>query len=337
MSDNYRTNFRRLLLGVVAACVFWTTVAAHPGSGIAVDGKGQVYFLDTGSGLWRIDTGGVITRLSRERNHWLALDPGSRFSTARLPTDPAHDWVITPVGSNPTVLISTDFPIAIGPDGTLYYKLSRFSRPEILQTTGTRPMPFFPLPAPIDHVNGLVAANDSVYFTDDNSIRRIDINRLALSTVATIQPLTGSKNVPGVENRPYLRGLALDANGTIYVADSADARVLKITPAGAVNTILQIESPWAPTAVARYGDTTYVEEYLHTVEEDRLAWLPRIRKISADGRSTIIATVDQMPGARPGPPARVAGFGRAFENLFHPEFQNPFLDRSLRDHSNANF
>jgi sugar lactone lactonase YvrE len=326
-----------VLVGVAVVCVLAPPALAHPGSGIAVDGKGQVYFLDTGSGLWRIDTKGVVTRLSRERNHWLALDPGSRFSTARLPTDPAHDWVITAVGSDPTVLISTDFPIAVGPDGSLYYKVSRFSQPEILQMTQTRPIPFFRLPAPIDHVNGLAVANDrSIYFTDDNTVRRIDINR-RLTTIAAVSPLATGKGVPGVEHRPYLRGLALDANGTIYVADSADARVLKIAPNGTVTTILQIESPWAPTAVARFDDNTYVQEYLHTVEEDRLAWLPRIRKVSADGSSTIIATVERMPGARPGPPARVAGFGRAFDNLFHPEFQNPFLDRSLRDHSNANF
>ena len=42
----------------------------------------------------------------------------------------------------------------------------------------------------------------------------------------------------------------------------------------------------------------YVLEFLHTAEDDRRAWLPRVRKIASNGKSTIIATVDQMPGAR---------------------------------------
>ena len=84
----------------------------------------------------------------------------------------------------------------------------------------------------------------------------------------------------------------------MYVADTGDARVLKITPNGRVTTLLQTESPWAPTAVALFGSDVYVLEYLHTVEDVRKQWLPRVRKLAADGTDTIIATIDKMPGAR---------------------------------------
>jgi hypothetical protein len=75
--------------------------------------------------------------------------------------------------------------------------------------------------------------------------------------------------------------------------------VFKITPDRKVTTLLQLDSPWAPTDVAIFGDIVYVLEYLHTPGDDRTEWMPRIRKITADGKSTIIMTVDQMPGARP--------------------------------------
>ena len=84
----------------------------------------------------------------------------------------------------------------------------------------------------------------------------------------------------------------------MYVADSGDARVLKITPHGVITTLLQTQSPWAPTAVALFGTDLYVLEFLHTARDVRRDWLPRVRKISSDGKSTIMVTVDRMPGAR---------------------------------------
>jgi hypothetical protein len=64
-------------------------------------------------------------------------------------------------------------------------------------------------------------------------------------------------------------------------------------------TLVHLESPWAPTDVALFGDVVYVLEFLHTPGDERLEWMPRIRKIAADGTSRVIMTVDKMPGARP--------------------------------------
>jgi hypothetical protein len=84
----------------------------------------------------------------------------------------------------------------------------------------------------------------------------------------------------------------------MYVACAGDGRVLKITPGGKVTTLVQTQSPWSPTAVAFYGTDVYVLEFLHTARDVRSDWLPRVRKITSDGTTTIIATLDQMPGAR---------------------------------------
>jgi len=289
----------------VLVCLLSTFAVAHPGSGIVVDRLGQVYFLDTGSGLWRIDARGAVTHLSPLRNHWLAIDPGDTFTQNRLPVDAGRDWVITAVASNPTLLISTDFPLTIGQDGYLYYPSVRETNARILRKTPTgAASAFATLPrsvagSPVAWINGITAASDgSIYYTEDNAIRRINA-RGAVSTVATVPALAHGPAIPGNDKHPYLRGLKVDAGGAVYVADAGDARVLKITPDGKIATLLQTESPWAPTDVALFGDVVYVLEFLHTLEEDRLAWIPRIRKITPDGRSTIILTVDQMPGARP--------------------------------------
>jgi sugar lactone lactonase YvrE len=87
----------------------------------------------------------------------------------------------------------------------------------------------------------------------------------------------------------------VDARGTVYVAASGCGRVLKITPDRQVTTVIQLQSPWSPTGVALSGSDLYVLEFLHTASEieDRREWLPRVRKISADGKTAIIASIDR--------------------------------------------
>jgi sugar lactone lactonase YvrE len=298
-------NLRRISWQIVLSiAVLAASALGHPGSGILVDRLGQIYFIDTGSGLWKIDARGAVSHLSPLRNHWIAMDPSDRFTQARLPTDPGRDWVITSASSNPTMLISTDFPLVIGVDGNLYYPSARETNVRILRANATGgTSPFVTLPrsvagAALGWINGLTTGpNGSLYYTEDNAVRRID-SRGQVTTIATVVPLANGPKIPDVEKHPYLRGLKVDPNGVVYVADNGDARTLKITPDGKVATLVQLESPWAPTDVAIFGDVVYVLEYLHTPGDDRTEWMPRIRKITADGRSTIIMTVDQMPGAR---------------------------------------
>jgi len=317
----YRT-FCRIILGVAAVLVLSESVPAHPGSGIVVDRLGQIYFLDTGSGLWKIDTGGGLSHLSPLRNHWLAIDENNSFTQARLPTDPGRDWVITAAGSNPTLLISTDFSLVIGQDGNLYYPSARETNVRIMRKSPSGPpsawltLPRSVAGAALSWINGLATGpNGSIYYTEDNAVRKIT-REGRVSTIATVTTaLTDRPPTPGVEKSPYLRGLKVDANGVVYVADVADARVLKITPDGKVVTILQLERPWAPTDVAVFGEVVYVLEFTHDAGDDRTTWMPRIRKITPDGRSTIILTVDQMPNARPAKPTE-----RVSYNLFSVEF-----------------
>jgi hypothetical protein len=94
-----------------------------------------------------------------------------------------------------------------------------------------------------------------------------------------------------------LRGLAADSHGTIYVAASGCGSVLKVNARGQVTILHQLQSPWTPTAVALFRSDVYVLEYLQTAAsmepEDRRAWLPRVRRITADGHSSIIASIDR--------------------------------------------
>ncbi|MEP6912072.1 MAG: SMP-30/gluconolactonase/LRE family protein [bacterium] len=286
-------------LALVIVGLLPTSVMAHPGSGIAVDCLGQVYFLDTGSGLWKIDRQGKLTKLSGLLPHWLAIDANNRFTNTPLPTGALGE--ISRVGENPTLLLSTDWPIAISQDGNLYYPSGRPGDLRLIRMTPSGAQSVFAtLPStvsgkPLPHISGIVAGPDgSLYYTEDSAIRRITAQG-RISTVATVRAPASPPSIPATDQHPYLRGLAVDARGVIYVADTGDARVLKITPKGKVTTLLQTKSPWSPTGVALFGSDVYVLEFLHTARDVRRDWLPRVRKITSDGKSTII--LDSRPDA----------------------------------------
>src|SRR5262249_42744265 len=157
----------------------------------------------------------------------------NRFACSRLPTGPLGE--ISKVSANPTLLLSTDYPIAIGQDGNLYYP----SRPPLrimrmLPSGETSVLAALPETAagPLPHINGITAGpNGSLYYTENNAVRRITAQG-RVEIVVTVPALVGGPSIPGTDIHPYLRGLAVDAHGVMYVADNGDARVLKITPGG---------------------------------------------------------------------------------------------------------
>jgi hypothetical protein len=112
---------RVIPIAICAALALWAgRVAAHPGSGIAVDDQGNVSFTDTGRGVWRIAKDGKATLISDIAMHWMALDEEGAFADA-----PAEfgEWFgrITPRGQKPTLLWCSDFPFTVGKDGNVYY------------------------------------------------------------------------------------------------------------------------------------------------------------------------------------------------------------------------
>lgn len=291
-----RTKTVLCTVAVAIAAFVPTPAMAHPGSAIVVDRLGQIWFLDTGDGLWKIDTHGTLIRIGGNRFHWMTLDQDNRFSGATLPRD------VTRVETSPTLLIASDYPIAMGRDGNLYYPSVSNGRVQIMRAlpTGVARL-LVTLPEAtatgqrLQWLNGLTGGADGhLYFTENNSIRRVTMQG-QIETVVKELRVPGCVRIPGNESSegPLLRGLSVDSAGVIYVAASGCGSVLKITPQGRITKLLQLEAPWSPTAVALFGSDVYVQEYLHTEVEDRRAWVPRVRRISADGKSVVIAKVER--------------------------------------------
>ena len=291
-----------MVLAFAFAFPFILVVAAfaHPGSSIFVDRQGQVYFIDTGAGVWKIDRQGRLARHPGPNFHWMAMDSDNRFAGARLPSGPG--WEMALAGASPTLIVSSDFPVAIGPDGNLYYPQPAAGQglQMVRRMPGGRTSMMARLPAqvsgqPLLWLNGLAfGPGGALYYTEHSAIRRIAPGGQVTTVVAHVAP-SRCAPIPGTEpgTTPYLRGLGIDDGGTIYVAAAGCGSVLKVTPDGKVSIVLQLESPWSPTAVAVSGKDLYVLEYLHTAEERRREWVPRVRKITPDGKSAVIASVSR--------------------------------------------
>lgn len=275
---------------------------SHPGSGITVDRQGNVYFVDTGSGVWKIDSKDKLTRLSGPAYHWMAIDIDGKLKDAKLPYFSADNATVTRVGTNPTLLLSSDFPLTVGRDGALYYpwhsageQLQIFRLAPSGTTTILKALPANKEGGPLRWLNGMAATSDgSVYYTENSAVRRITPDG-KLTTVVEKVNLSGCDSIPGMEEEigPYFRGLDVDAQGTVYVAAAGCGAVIKITTDKKITTVLRASPPWSPTGVAVSGNELYVLEYFHTVGDDRREWIPRVRKLIPDGSVMTVATIDR--------------------------------------------
>src|SRR3989304_5060394 len=191
-------------------CVIFFLVAnealAHPGSGIVVDRQGNVYFVDTGSGVWTIDRNGKLTRLSGPAYHWMAIDIDGRLRNVALPYFSSGDATVSRVGADPTLLLSSDFPVVVGSDGSLYYPcLSAGKQLQIFRltpsgtTTSEKTLPANTESGPLRWLNGMAFGPDgSLYYTENKAIRRIT-TKGELTTFIDNVMLSGCDSVPEVE------------------------------------------------------------------------------------------------------------------------------------------
>jgi sugar lactone lactonase YvrE len=270
-------------------------MAARYGSGIVVDGSNDLFFADTGAGVWKIDGHGELSLIYKRRTEWIGMDSEGRFSNAQVDSYRR----ITPKGASPSLLVSNDHPIAIS-QGNLYFASSKSGGPlhiMRIQPDGdsfvVAKVPDNPRDAEkLRRVNGIGLGPDgSIYISGNHTIRRVTREGAVSTVVGPLKKLDGCTKAAGSPKswRPYLRGLAVDAGGTVYAAASGCGEVLKIAPDGAMTTVLKAESPWSPTGVAISGGDLYVLEYRHGDTVGQTS--PRVRKLAADGKVTVVGTV----------------------------------------------
>ena len=289
----------RTLISLVLCVLLGTSASAHPGSGIVVDKQGQVFFTDTGQGVWKIDGQGQLTHLPASLFHWMALDEAGHFAESQKNFG---EWFerVTPQSSKPALIMSSDFPLTINRDGNLYYADTRPRSARIVRRTPDGKESVLAAEEAFKGIAGIAAGPDgSLYITEANAIRKITMDG-KVSQFASLEIIASGKdraiNPPPEAESSYCRGLVVDSQGVVYIAATGSRRVLKITPGGDVSTLLQALSPWAPTGVALSGGEVYVLEWQDAppaLLETRNAWIPRVRKVGRDGKSTTMVTISR--------------------------------------------
>ena len=287
---------KKRLLSLAFIC-FFSTVAvhsavAHPGAAIVVDRHGRLYFVDTGHGVWMVDAAGKVVDLGGPAFHWLTLDPDGRFAGLRV-NGGSFEFVAKAIDGG-VLILSSDFPVALGDEFAYFAPYAKTPPLRVLRLTRDgRTEPAAVIETRAQWLNGLAHGPDGFYFTEDAAVKRLMPDGSVSVIAEQVMPMECSPDRVPDTSVPYLRGLAVGDDGTVYVAATGCRVVVRIDGRGTISTVLRAESPWAPTAVALQGSAVYVLEYWHTPGDDRRQWLPRVRKVDNGQHVSTIAIVNR--------------------------------------------
>jgi len=298
-----------LIVTVEIACLTLPT-AAHPGSGIVVDEKGQVLVADINRGLLKVAPNGTFTNIQKVAGHWLTLDMTGGF--ARMDFEKSDHWPRwfkrrSPRGAIPALLSDGGSPLVVHRDGNLYYVCTDEKMvPGGLQIGRLSPDGKLALVAPnlkqtVDSLGGIKGLasgpGDSLYATCPGALLEIKLDGTFSIIKHPIKVADCQKDLPPntpSSYEPFLTGLAVDPNGTVYLAATGCRCVLKVTPAGEITTFIKSEAPWSPTAIALHGGDIYVLEWTNAMSDGH-EYRPQVRKRTPDGKLSVLATVEETP------------------------------------------
>ena len=281
---------------------FTSVMTAHPSSGIAVNDRGEVFFVHTTRGLARIGLDGKLTYVHQSAGgHWMCLDRQGSFAR----TQPKHFQRVTPDGARPAIIFADGgAPIAVCRDGNLYYgsgwggghqhepgaaTVSRLSPEGTVSEFAPRLKEV--LASAKAGVTGLAAGPDGrLYVASAVGLCRVTMDG-AVTIIVDRPEVRDCDPDPPPDGLPGFRGLDVSTNGTVYAAATGCRAVVRIAASGAVETVLKSENPWTPTDVAVHGPDLYVLEWTNANAEPAAGWRPRVRKLAGDGKVTTLVTI----------------------------------------------
>lgn len=202
-----------------------------PGS-LVFDKAGYLYIADVGNDrVRRVDLNGVVNTYAGTGTRGAGGDKGpAKYANINLQGlgQDGHNNLLIADGDNARVRIvnsASGLIDTIGGDGLTNY--GGDGGPGTGAVLGT--------------VRGIVVKGDTVYFsdTDNNRIRKLSLSTGVIDLVCGDGQLRyygdgGLANVASLNNP---RGLALDSAGNLYIADSGNSRIRRITSDGKINSI----------------------------------------------------------------------------------------------------
>jgi len=264
--------------------------------GVAVDPSGNVYVADTGNDTLRMITpGGVVTTLAG-----LAGSPGSSDGTGSSAQFAGPAGVAVDSGGNIYVADKGNYTLRmVTPAGVVSTLAGLAGNRGISDGTGSAARFYVPYSVAVD-------ASGNVYVADTgNNTLRMVTPAGVVSTLAGLAGSTGSSDGTGGAARfstPY--GVAVDGSGNVYVADTNNQTIRKMTSGGVVSTLAGLvgspgssdgtgsaalfDKPYG-VAVDSGGNAYVADQFNHT-----------IRKVTPGGVVTTLAGLAGIRGSSNG-------------------------------------
>jgi len=281
--------------------VIWTLIllflasplTAHPGVGIVMDRKGNVYYTDL-SQVWRITPSGQRSVVvPGVHTHELTLDTaGNLFGEHTWYEGDAtkkwghYVWRLSPDGNVSRVIPATEgflqnYSFVRDGRGTMY--LAEGDPRTVIRKRMADGRILSHAKGPFRNIRWMHATADGTLFLIDSG----DLRRVAPDgTVKTVSPGLAAKSVAqfSVQDHHIVMGVWTDTRGNAYAAVYGGRVVKKITPGGAVSIAARSAPPWSPTGglIAPDGSLWLLEYSIQNTA--------RVRRIAPDGRVAHLVT-----------------------------------------------
>ncbi len=303
-------------------------VTAHPGPGIVVDADGQVCFVHGGV-LVRVDAAGAARSIAPDPQkigsvqlHHLFTDPQLNLYTAadtgsgiwKISPDDGYSRFFPPANEDRSVLVGLGGdPFCLDLAGNIFVVVSQQHRfTQILKVTAQGRIVLL-IGGDMGHADGaagearfgdlhggaMFVANDgSLYLTDDGRYLRKITSDGTVSTLAGGSERGFSDGVGEQARFNGACGLTGDGDGNIYVADSENHRIRKITAQGITTTYAgtgRAGSDDGAVTAATFDYPTGVAFAPGGVIFVLDSHNSRVRKIARDGQvSTLLESVSDL-------------------------------------------
>jgi hypothetical protein len=266
---------KRLLLAVL----FAVSASAHPGVGIVVDSRGNIFYTDLRQ-IWRIAANGATgVAVPNVHSHELYVDKDDNvygehvwYNGEQLNTWGSRVWKRSPNGNVVDVIpthagFNDRFGFARDAAGNMYVVRRPDQNTTTIAKCAATCIPFGAFR--FHNIRFLTATPPGTLYVVD----LVDIVRVAPDGRATVI----ASNISSKHENHQVMGIWTDRDENVYVAVYGDSVVKRIDQRGRVTIVYRSSFPWAPSGGTfdRSGDMLVLETKMNVGDVTRVRRVKR--------------------------------------------------------------